>query len=169
MKKNKNPLQEALDHQKFLHAADYAKKESKGLKKLTTSELARTNTFLTGNDEPWRFEITHVQIPGGQIHKIDVISNPMNRVRDLISSALQLSGNGQGLEGAAFIYSQLVLEHHFKDANRRTAVIAALWVLLISGYDCDAEKLLQIPIGDLRSSKDLADLPQKIKSICFNH
>jgi hypothetical protein len=163
---SKNPLQKQLDDQKFLHAVDYVRKESQGLKKLSTTELSRTNSFLSGNsDEPWRFDPVQVQIPGGTLHSMNMISNPISRARDLISHALQMSGNGQGLEAASYLYSQLVLGHLFKEANRRTAVAAALWILLISGYDCDAEKFLRIPIGDLRKQADLDSLRSKIESI----
>jgi len=37
--------------------------------------------------------------------------------------------------------------------------------LLISGYDCDAEALHEIPIGDLRNPEDLKSLKQKIHAI----
>lgn len=163
----KNPLQKQLDHQKFLHAIDYVRKESQGIKKLSTTELSRTNQFLSGQSEvePWRFEPVEIQIPGGQIHQINVHSNPINIARDLIGNALQMSGNGQGVEAAEYLYSQLVLAHLFKTANRRTAVAAALWVLLISGYDCDAEALHDIPIGDLRNPSDLQSLKTKMHSL----
>lgn len=166
----KNPLQKQLDHQKFLHAIQYIRDESRGLKKLNTAELARTNQFLCGqshneNFDPWRFDPVNVQIPGGQTHFINVLSNPTNRARELIGMALQMSGNGQGLDAAIYLYSHLVLEHLFNVANRRTAVAAALWILLISGYDCDAEQLLALPIGDLRDQKNLSDLNLKIKAL----
>lgn len=166
MPSSKNPLQKQLEHQKFLHSVDYVRNESQGLKKLSTTELSRTNSFLTGNAEPWRFETVEVQIPGGKVHQVNMLTNPMNRARELISTALQMSGNGQGLEAAAYLYAHLVLEHLFKDANRRTAVSSALWVLLISGYDCDAEELLTVPIGDLRDPQEMASLKQKIEKIC---
>jgi hypothetical protein len=163
---NKNPLQHQRDFQKFQHAVEYVRKESQGLKKLSTTELSRINSFLSGiSDEPWRFDPVQVQIPGGTLHVMNMISNPVNRARDLLGNALQMSGNGQGLEAATFLYSQLVLEHLFQEANRRTAVAAALWILLISGYDCDAEKLLQIPIGDLRKPADFDSLRSKVESI----
>lgn len=166
----KNPLQKQLDHQKFLHAIDYVRSEANGLKKLSTTELSRTNQYLCSksqdeNFEPWRFAPVHIQIPGGASHRVNVISNPMNRARELIGTAIQMSGNGQGLEAASYLYAHLVLEHLFKEANRRTAVAAALWILLISGYDCDAEKLLAIPIGDLRNENDLSNLKHKIEAI----
>lgn len=161
-----NPLQKQLEHQKFLHAVDYVRNESQGIKKLSTTELARINSFLSGNsEEPWRFDTVEVQIPSGALHTMNMISNPVSRARDLLGNASQMSGNGQGLEAASFLYSQLVLGHLFKEANRRTAVAAALWILLISGYDCDAENFLRIPIGDLRKQTDLDSLRSKIESI----
>lgn len=166
MANTKNPLQKQLDHQKFLHAINYVRNESKGIKKLSTTELSRTNQFLSGTEnDPWRFEPVEIQIPGGQIHQINVHSNPINIARDLIGNALQMSGNGQGKEAAEYLYSELVLAHLFKAANRRTAVAAALWILLISGYDCDAEALHDIPIGDLRNPQDLQAIKTKMNAL----
>ncbi len=170
MKNPQNPLQKQLEQQKFLHAISYVRQESQGLKRLTTTELSRINLFLTGQGhsaeaDPWRREAVEISLPSGQTHLMNILSNPTMKARDLLGAALQTSGNGQGLEAASFLYSQLVLEHLFVEANRRTAVAAALWILLISGYDCDAEELLAIPIGDLRKILDLTALQQKIESI----
>lgn len=148
---------------------DYVRKESQGIKKLSTTELSRINSFLSGTqDDPWRFDPVDVQIPTGVLHTMKMISNPVNRARDLIGNALQMSGNGHGLDAASYLYSELVLAHLFKQANRRTAVAAALWILLISGYDCDADQFLRLPIGDLRNPSDLDSLRSKIEAIVKN-
>jgi hypothetical protein len=169
MKNPKNPLQKQLEQQKFLHAIDYVRNEAQGLKRLTTAELSRINLFLTGHTQtpdadPWRRDAVEISLPGGHVHQMNILSNPTMRARDLLGAALQTSGNGQGLEAASFLYSQLVLEHLFLEANRRTAVAAALWIMLISGYDCDAQWLLSVPIGNLRQFADLSNLQQKIAS-----
>jgi hypothetical protein len=169
----KNQLQKELDRQKFLHTVAYVRQEYSGIKKLSTTELTRANQFLTGlnhgeeQSDPWRFEPAEIQIPGGARHQINLISNPINRARELIGTALQLVGNNQTVEAAEYLYSQLVLEHLFKAANRRTAVLATLWILLVGGYDCDPELLLSIPIGDLRKPEDLKALYLKIQTIIF--
>jgi hypothetical protein len=166
MAEAKSFLQKQLDHQKFLHAIDYVRKESQGLKRLSTTELSRTNQFLSGSaDDPWRFESARVHLPDGSNYDVNVIVNPVNKARELLGDAIEKSGNGFGIEAAHELYAQLVLNHLFKAANRRTAVSATLWILLISGLDCDANELLNLKIGDLRNPTDYAELMNKIKQI----
>lgn len=166
MPNRNNPLQRQLDQQKFLHAIEYVRSHAFSIKKISTTEISRTNQYLSGSDEdPWRFDAIEVSIPGGSHYKMDVIQNPIERTRTLIGDALQMSGNGQGLEAAHYLYSQLVLNHVFKVANRRTAVAAALWILLISGYDCNPEELLAYKLGDLRKESDLLALKAKMQSL----
>lgn len=165
-----NPLQKQLNHQKFLTTIDYVRKAASGPKVLMTHELAQINLMMLGRDthsdfEPWRMEAMNVRIPSGKDLQFNVVSNPINRARDVIGHALHLANNGDGLEGAFFLYSQLVLSHLFKEANRRTAVAGSLWILLIAGLDCDASSLLELPIGDLREPQSLADLRAAMKAI----
>jgi len=151
MMNSKNPLQKQLEHQRFLHGVDYVRRESHSLKKLNTSELARLNQILTGSDQdPWRFESVHVQIPTGQVHEINIVSNPMARAREILSHAFEELGNQHLLQSTCDLYSHLVLEHLFQDANRRTSVLATIWLLDVAGISVDPEKLLKIPLGNLR-------------------
>ncbi len=168
----KSFLQKHLDHQKFLHVVDYVRKESSGIKKLSTTEISRTNKFLAGKQhdddyEPYRLEAVDVILPDGRVIQFSIISNPMAKARDIIGNALFMSGNGQGIEGAAYAYLEFVKAHLFKVANRRTAVAAALWVLLVSGYDCDAEKLHYIPIGDVREKDQIKEIEKQISALVF--
>jgi hypothetical protein len=148
-------LHQHRDHQRFLHGVDYVLRAAHGIKKITSSELAHLNRLLTdAPDDPWRFDEAEVQIPSGQKHTFNLVSNPMTRARDLLGIAIQRVGNGETKEAAFFLYSELVLNHLFRDANRRTAVLATLWILEMGGIHVDAEKLLTLPLGDLRNKKD---------------
>ena len=162
----KNPLQKQLDQQKFLHAVQYVNKASGGIKKLTSSELAHLNQMITeAQEDVWRLQPTEIQIPSGKKIQFNVVNNPIARARDIIGNALQTAGNQEVFEAASYLYSQLVLEHLFNDANRRTAVLATLWLLQEHGVDVDAEKLHHIPIGDLRDPGNLESLADRIRAL----
>lgn len=148
----KTPLQRQLEKQKFLNTIDHIRQAAKGPKALTTSELARINRLIAGlSDEadPWRVDPVKVQFGGREAH-FNLMSNPVSRAREIFSDASQIAGNNDPLEAAFHVYSQLVLSHVFKQANRRTAVAAALWILSHADLECDAEELLNLPLGDLR-------------------
>jgi hypothetical protein len=165
-KQKKNPLQKQLEDQKFAHGIAYVKQAAPGIKKINSNELAHLNQLLTGQtDEPWRFTAVQVEIPTGQTQHFNVVSNPIQRARDILGNAQQRAGNGEVLEAAIDVYAQLVLEHLFNDANRRTAILATLWVLQSHQMDIDATKLGQIPIGNLRDPKDMSTLAQAMKSL----
>ncbi|MBL7672413.1 MAG: Fic family protein [Bdellovibrionaceae bacterium] len=162
-KMNKNPLQEQLDEKKLNHAIAYVNSEALGIKKINSNELAHLNQLLNSqaNSQPaeaWRFEATQVNLPSGHTQHFNVVSNPIQRARDILGHALQKAGNGEAIEGATDIYIQLVLEHLFIDANRRTAALAALWILRSQGMDIDAKRLLKTPIGNLRDPQDVTSL-----------
>ena len=71
--------------------------------------------------------------------------------------------NGEVEEAAVDLYSQLVLNHFFKDANRRTAVAATHWLLLERGIHISALGLLEVGIGDIRSEEQLDSLRKLIR------
>ena len=166
MAQQKSELQKQLEHQKFLHGISYVQQAAGGIKKLNSSELSHLNQILTDNKhEPWRLSETKVQIPSGQMQHFNIVSNPINRAREIIGNASDMAANDKTLEGASYLYSQLVLEHLFMDANRRTAVLATLWLLQSYSLEVDAQELLRVPIGNLRDKKDLELLAQKIEKL----
>ncbi|HVK61392.1 MAG TPA: hypothetical protein VM432_07570 [Bdellovibrionales bacterium] len=151
----KNPLQRQLEDQRFLSAVHDVHQAAGGIKKINSMELAHLNQVLTDSkEEPWRFSEMEVRLPSGNLHHFNVVSNPINRARDILGAANQMAGNGEVKEAALFTYSELVLAHLFKDANRRTAVLATIWILENAGHRVEAQKLLEIPLGDLRNIKD---------------
>ncbi len=164
----KNPLQKQLEEKRFRHGIAYVQQAAGGLKKLTSSELAHLNQILNDREEvdPWRFQTMTIEIPGGQI-EMKVHSNPLNQARDIAGNALQMAGNGQLIEAACYLYSELVLAHLFHDGNRRTAVLATIWLLGNSGIQVDAEKLLNIPIGNLRNPTEFAIFKSRLEQLIY--
>jgi prophage maintenance system killer protein len=76
-----------------------------------------------------------------------------------------MSAANQGFEAAFYVYSELVLAHLFLTGNRRTGVAAAIWILLMSNLDCDANELLALPVGDLRKPSDAVQLHKKMSAL----
>lgn len=163
---SKNPLHKQLEQQKFEHAVLYVSNSSRGIKKLTSSELSHLNQLLTGaQEETWRLDSTEVQLPTGKKVQFNLVNNPISLARDIIGNAFQKAGNQEIFEAASYLYSQLVLWHLFKDANRRTAVLATLWLLQEFDVEINAEKLHHVPIGDLRDPSNLESLAQRIRQL----
>lgn len=161
-----NDLLKHRAQQKFSHALNYVQQAAGGPKILNTSELAHLNQMLTGGqDDPWRLSPVSVTIPSGKTHHFNLLNNPIVCARDVIGEAQKLAGNGDLPEAAFYLYSQIVLNHLFLDANRRTAALATLWMVQAAGGSIDAALLDKQPIGDLRDAKDLANLKTKIKSL----
>lgn len=159
-------LTRQLQEQKFLHAEAYVRNSAGTLKHMTTSELAHINQMLTGEgDEPWRLEPVEVTIPSGNIHHFNIVSNPIIQAREILGHAQDLAANGKVKEGALYLYSKLVLSHFFRDANRRTAVLATLWLLQSHQSDVNAVELARLPIGDLREAKDFEVLRAKLEQL----
>lgn len=159
-------LQKQLEEQKFLHGVAYVEQAAGGPKILNTSELAILNQMLTGKpQDPWRLESAAVTIPSGQTHHFNILNNPIVVARDILGEAMQEAGNGDVAQAAFHLYSQMILSHLFRDANRRTAALAVLWLTLSHNKTIDARELEKCNVGDLRDGKDLQNLSQKIASL----
>jgi hypothetical protein len=167
----KNLLHKQLEEQRFLHGIAYVEKASLGLKILSTSELVHLNRLLVGDNmgsstgEPWRFEQALVVIPSGRTHQFNILTNPIVSAREILGNCWQTAGNQELLRAAVRLYSELVLHHLFKDANRRTAVLATLWLASSHGSRFDGRELAEFPIGDLRDPVDLLKLEDKLKKM----
>lgn len=158
---SKNPLQMQLEEARFQHGIDYVRFESKGKKRLGTSELARLNEHLSGNENPWRVTAMKIQIPGGHQVDFNVIANPVVIARKILGDAFEKAGNDKLAEAASEMYMNLMLEHLFIDANRRTAVLATIWLLESHGTVIDPKDLYQIPVGNLRELNSRRDFLQR--------
>jgi hypothetical protein len=161
-----NPLHKQLDEQKFLHAVAYVEQAAGGPKILNTSELGYLNQMLTGkNQEPWRLEPAAVTIPTGQVHHFNVLNNPVVVARDILGETFQEAGNGDLKDAVLHLYTQMILKHLFRDANRRTAALAVLWLVLSHRGSIDAIELEKFPVGDLRKPEDLERLSQRLSML----
>ena len=160
-----NPMQEQREQLRFRHAVAYVDHNASGLKRITTSELAHLNKLITEAEDPWRMESASVRIPSGKTHQFTVVANPIHVARTVLGTAQQMAGEQELTEAAVHIYAQLVLHHLFKDANRRTAALATLWLLRSYGAGIDAEKLAEMKVGDLREPNDVSRLAREISTM----
>jgi prophage maintenance system killer protein len=166
MPNSKSSLWKIREDQLFRRGVEYVRHQARGIKKVNSQELAHLNNLMTEtNDEPWRFEQVEVAIPGGSIHLFNLVSNPINKARDLCGQASQQAGNGEPIEAALNLYIELVLAHLFNDANRRTAVLATIWILENAGIEVDEQQLLDIPLGDLRAEADRKVFEEKFRKL----
>jgi prophage maintenance system killer protein len=154
------------EEQRLRHAIDYVHSSTNSAKKITTSELARLNRIITaGEDTAWRSEPIVIKIPTGKVQNFSLISNPMDDARRILGQAYDQASNGNVKEAAVYAYLQLVEEHLFREANRRTAALAAQWLLNEYDLDIDAHKLLEIPVGDVRDASEKKQLMTKISQL----
>lgn len=166
MPNSNNPLWKIREDQLFRRGVEYVRHAAGGIKKINSQELAHLNQMMTETtDEPWRYEPVEITIPGGQIHLFNLHSNPVNRARDLCGQAVQIAGNGDARTAALNFYVELVLAHLFNDANRRTAVLATVWILESAGVPVDPDALLDIPLGDLRNPDDRKTFETKFRAL----
>jgi len=162
-----NPLHRQREEQRFAHGLDYVSQAAPGPKRLSVSELAHLNQMLTAAEDPWRFEPAMVKIPSGRALNFNVVNNPLAVARDVIGEAQLRAGNGDVADGALYLYSQLVLNHLFTDANRRTAMLATVWLVQAAGREIDGQRLATAAIGDLRDQADLEKLRAFLAGLIF--
>jgi hypothetical protein len=138
---------------------------------LTTMELARVNDILTGvghapggkSLEPWREEPMTVTLPSGQTHTFALLRDPKLSTREILHNSTELSEEGGNpLDAAIDAYAGLVLLHAFKDANRRTAVLAAHYFLQRYGVPLSGLAIHEIGLGDLREEGTLQSLRETV-------
>jgi hypothetical protein len=108
-------------------------------------------------------EAVTLSLPSGRQDRMSVISNSQMRAGDFISSAREDANDGDLANAAAKLYRDLVINHLFNDANRRTAVVAVSWLLLEHDVTIPAMGLLEIGAGDLREGDSFEALKQMIQ------
>lgn len=159
-------LKKQLEDQRFRHAVAYISEAARSAKRLTTSELSRLNQIVTATtDENWRTEPVEIKIPGGRIQNFNLINNPVESARTILGDAFELGRSGEILKSAVYIYTQLVQEHLFVDANRRTAALAMQWLLNSHEFDIDPDLLLKVPVGNVRDPIEMQHLTEQIKKL----
>ena len=144
-------LRRQLELVRFEKAIDYVTSASGLRKHLNSQELASINGIMTNNSliSPWRQEPAVIQLPSGRQETFAIHRNPIFQCRDLLADLSQKAREGDVEGAAASCYSQLMRCHFFKDANRRTAVAAAYWLLLENGIRIAPLGLLEMGVGDL--------------------
>lgn len=159
-----NLLKKQLELVRFEKTMDYVKASAGGAKRLNSTELAHLNQMLTAETkDPWRMESVTLSLPSGKQDRLSVISNSQMRAGDFISSAREQANDGDLANASAKLYRDLVINHLFNDANRRTAVVAVSWLLLEHGVSIPAMGLLELGAGDLREQEPFEALKQLIQ------
>lgn len=118
---------------------------------LTTTELARLNSIITGkNTDPWRRETTTITLPSGKIETLALIVDPVLTAREKLHKATERAEGGETIDAAVDIYVAFILSHVFNDANRRTAALASHYFLKRYGAAISGLSLHELGLGDLR-------------------
>lgn len=132
---------------------------------LTTVELGRMNTIITGrkdDEDPWRREAVTLKLPSGRIETLAVITDPVLTTRDKLHHATEAAENGHVIDAAVDVYVGIVLAHPFRDANRRTAVLAANYFLRRYGVPLSGTAIHELGLGDLREPGQIEALRETV-------
>jgi prophage maintenance system killer protein len=164
--RNPNFLQRQLERARFERALEVAESMVDSGAFLNTAELARINNVLRGQiDEPWREGAAVCKMPSGNEESLQLLADPITKAKEILRHAKDRAAVGEVVEAAADVYSQLVLTHVFKDANRRTAVVAAAYLMRLHGYDISAMGLHELGLGDLRAEGTLEVLRDTLRNV----
>jgi prophage maintenance system killer protein len=155
-----------LERTRFERALEVSESMADHRALLTLTELARLNNILTGKDEdPWRQEPVTIVTPSGKTETLSLIADPKIMTREKLHRATETAESGSVIDAAVDIYVGLVLSHVFKDANRRTAVLAAHYFLRRYGVPLSGVALHEIGLGDLREEGQIDALREAIRQI----
>jgi prophage maintenance system killer protein len=164
-----SPLARQLEVARFERATEVAESLAEHRALLTTTELARINQILTGsNEDPWRQEPVTLVLPSGKTETFSLVADPKQNAREKLHHATELAdqgGSGGVIDAAVDVYVGLVLAHVFKDANRRTAVLAAHYFLRRHGSPISGLALHEIGLGDLREEGQIQNLRETIQQM----
>jgi prophage maintenance system killer protein len=162
---NPNFLKRQLERARFERALEVADSLVEKHAFLNSAELARINNILRGEkDEPWRDGAAECTLPSGREEKLHILADPVNKAREILHNARDRAAAGEYVEAAADLYAQLVLTHVFKDANRRTAVVAAAFLLKCNGIEISAMGLHELGLGDLRAEGQMETLREMLRN-----
>ncbi len=152
-----NVLKKQLELVRFEKTIDYVQSAASTQKHLNSNELAHINQMLCNVTEgdPWRVGPVTLTLPSGRQGHFSIISNSQKEASELIHECRDMANNGELVEAATRLYSELVLKHLFEEANRRTAVAAAAWLLSEHGIRIPAMGLLEMGLGDVRETEQM--------------
>jgi prophage maintenance system killer protein len=161
-----SPLARQLEVARFERAMEVAESMADHRALLTTAELGRLNNILTGvNDDPWRQEPVTLTLPSGRTEELLLVADPKQNAREKLHHATELAEGGNVIDAAVDVYVGLVMAHVFKDANRRTAVLAAHYFLRRHGAAISGLALHEIGLGDLREEGAVQSLRETIQQM----
>lgn len=163
-------LKKQLEHSRFLRALEYVQKDARGTKKLISSELLHLNQIINNVTGPtWRSQSTKVKIPGGIEKQFSIINNPIVRARDILTESHALLQRDEISRAATHLYTTLIKDHLFSDANRRTAVLAVVWLLLERNIEINAQELHDIPLGDISDPNNMTTIENRINELILRN
>lgn len=162
-----NFLQRQLERARFERALEVADSMVEKGAFLNPGELARINNILLGRDvpDPWREGAAVLKLPSGREEKLQILADPVNSTREILRTARERAQSGEVVDAAADVYAKLVLLHPFKDANRRSAVVAAAYLLKLNGYEISAMGLHELGLGDLRAAGQVEALREMLRNV----
>lgn len=157
-----SPLLKQLEHVRFHRALEVASSLAENRALLTTQELERMNQILTGKEssDPWRKGPVELKLPSGRVETLQLIQDPKLSARESLHRNTEMAELGDAPRACLNIYTDLVLAHPFIDANRRTAVLAAHYVLARYGIPLTGTALHDLGLGDLRDPTEKARLEE---------
>ncbi|OQW50419.1 MAG: hypothetical protein A4S09_01100 [Proteobacteria bacterium SG_bin7] len=159
-------LKKQLEESRFQHTLDYVHEHAGGIKKLGVPELLHLNQMLNHTTEDtWRTQPVEISLRTGKKRSFKMITNSIEEARTVLANAHDIVGQGKLIDAATYLYSHLVMSHFFKEANRRTAVVATYWLVREAGKDLDARVLVNTPLGDLSEDSELKKLRETITSM----
>jgi len=133
---------------------------------LSTGDLARLNNILTGSHEsPWRQEPITITLRSGVQETLSSVTDPVVCAREKLHLATERAEAGQVVEAAVGIYVDLIRNHVFKDANRRTAVLACHFFLNRYGIRLSGLALHEVGIGDIRDPAQVEALQDIVRQM----
>jgi len=160
-----NFLQRQLERARFERALEVADSMVEKKAFLNTAELGRINNILRGTTgEPWREEMAVCVLPSGKQQSFQILADPLSKAKEILNNAKERAASGEVIDAAADLYAQLVLTHVFKDANRRTAVVAAAYLLKLYDVEISAMGLHELGLGDLRAEGQIEALRETLRS-----
>jgi prophage maintenance system killer protein len=167
-------LKRQLEMARLDHAIEVAESLADHRALLTTAELARLNSILTGKpahesgheqEDPWREGPVTISLPSGKTETLMLIADPKVTAREKLHRATELAEAGSVIDAVIEIYTGLVLAHVFKDANRRTAVLASHYFLRRYGIPLSGLAIHELGLGDLREEGQIEALRETVRQM----
>lgn len=166
MTETTNNLKKQLELSRFERALEVADSMVESSVFLNTAELARLNQVITGvQTDPWRAGVAICKLPSGRDATFQVLADPINKAKEILRGAKNRADAGEVVDAACDVYAQFVLTHVFADGNRRTAVVAAYFLLKAHGYSVSAVGLHELGLGDLRIESQMEALRETLRGL----